>query len=133
MKFLLPLTAAVAVAGFSAPILGADIDLSKLPPAATAKGVTFDKDIKPIFEKSCVKCHGAEKQKGKYRLDTLEASLKAGESGDAILKGDSAKSPLVQSVARLDPDAAMPPDGKGDPLTPAQIGVIRAWIDQGAK
>lgn len=133
MNTLLTLTAALSCCAFSASVFAADVDLSKIPPAASTKGVTFDKDIKPIFEKSCVKCHGAEKQKGKYRLDTLEAALKAGESGDAILKGDSAKSPLVQSIARLDPDAAMPPDGKGDPLTPAQIGLVRAWIDQGAK
>lgn len=112
---------------------GADVDLSKIPPAATVKGVTFEKDIKPIFEKSCVKCHGAEKQKGKYRLDTLEAAIKGGENGEAVIQGDGAKSPLVQSIARLDPDAAMPPDGKGDPLTAAQIGLVRAWIDQGAK
>ncbi len=114
-------------------LLGADVDVSKLPAAATTPGVTFEKDIKPLFEKACVKCHGAEKQKGKYRLDTLEAALKAGENGDAILKGDSAKSPLVHSIARLDPDAAMPPDGKGDPFTPAQVALVRAWIDQGAK
>ncbi|MEN9676174.1 MAG: hypothetical protein RIS76_2070 [Verrucomicrobiota bacterium] len=135
MKTLLRSFAVVSVVSAMAlPVLrGADVDVSKLPAAAAAKGVTFDKDIKPIFEKSCFKCHGAEKQKGKYRLDTLEAALKAGENGESILKGDSAKSPLVHSVARLDPDAAMPPDGKGDPLTAAQVGLIRAWIDQGAK
>ena len=111
----------------------AAVDLSKLPPAATAKGVTFDKDIKPIFEKSCFKCHGAEKQKGKLRLDTLEATLKGGENGEGIVKGDSLKSSLVVSVSRLDEDTAMPPDGKGEPLTPEQVGLVRAWIDQGAK
>ena len=111
----------------------AAVDLSKLPPPATAKGVTFDKDIKPIFEKSCFKCHGAEKQKGKLRLDSLEATLKGGENGEGVVKGDSLKSSLVVSVSRLDEDTAMPPDGKGEPLTPAQVGLVRAWIDQGAK
>ena len=42
----------------------AAVDASKLPPAVDKKGVTFEKDIKPIFQKSCVKCHGPEKQKG---------------------------------------------------------------------
>src|SRR5262245_7008463 len=51
--------------------LSADVDISKLPPAAGKKGVTYDKDIRPIFEKSCFKCHGPEKQKGKLRLDSL--------------------------------------------------------------
>ena len=114
-------------------LCAADVDVSKLPPASAKKGLTFAKDILPIFEKSCVKCHGTEKQKAKLRLDTLEATLKGGENGDSVVKGDSAKSPLVHTIARLDPDAAMPPDGKGDPLTKEQIGVIRAWIDQGAK
>ena len=127
---ILPLLTAISAA---VSLSAADVDVSKLPPAATKTGLTFDKDIKPIFEKSCVKCHGAEKQKGKLRLDTLEASLKGGENGESIVKGNSAKSPLVHTIARLDPDSAMPPDGKGDPLTKEQIGVIRAWIDQGAK
>ena len=105
----------------------------RLPPAAEVSEVTFAKDIQPIFEKSCVQCHGAEKQKGKYRLDTLDAALKGGGSGEVIIKGASAKSPLVVAVARLDPDSAMPPDGKIEPLTSAQVGLIRAWIDRGAK
>jgi mono/diheme cytochrome c family protein len=127
---ILPLLTAISAA---VSLSAADVDVSKLPPAATKTGLTFDKDIKPIFEKSCVKCHGAEKQKGKLRLDSLEASLKGGENGESIVKGSSAKSPLVHTIARLDPDSAMPPDGKGDPLTKEQIGIVRAWIDQGAK
>ncbi|MBL9166746.1 MAG: c-type cytochrome [Verrucomicrobiales bacterium] len=108
-------------------------DLSKLPPPSTKTGITFAADIKPIFEKSCVKCHGAEKQKGKLRVDTLEATLKGSENGEILTKGDSKKGSLVVSIARLDEDSAMPPDGKGDPLTKEQVGLIRAWIDQGAK
>jgi mono/diheme cytochrome c family protein len=127
---ILPLLTAVSAA---VSLSAADVDVSKLPPAVTKTGLTFDKDIKPIFEKSCVKCHGAEKQKGKLRIDSLEASLKGGENGESIVKGNSAKSPLVHTIARLDPDSAMPPDGKGDPLTKEQIGIVRAWIDQGAK
>ena len=110
----------------------ADVDITKLPPASDKKGLTFDKDIKPIFEKSCFKCHGAEKQKGKLRVDSLAAALKGGEDGKVITPGDSAKSGLVHAVARLVEDDAMPPAEKGEPLTKEQVGVIRAWIDQGA-
>ncbi len=113
--------------------LAADLDLSRIPPALDKKNVTYAKDIKPMFEKSCFKCHGDEKHKGKLRLDSLEAALKGGEDGKVIKPGHSAQSILVQNVARLDEDDAMPPDGKGDPLTKEQIGLIRAWIDQGAK
>ena len=51
----------------------------------------------------------------------------------AFVAGKSADSALVKSVARLVEDDAMPPEGKGKPLTAEQIGLIRAWIDQGAK
>jgi len=127
--FSLILTASLA----STLSLVAAPDLTKLPPASSKTGLTFAKDIKPLFEKSCVKCHGAEKQKGKLRLDTLEAALKGGDAGENIVKGDSKKSSLIWSIARLDEDTAMPPEGKADPLTKDEVALVRAWIDQGAK
>ena len=112
------------------------IDASKLPPVSTKQGVAYAADIKPIFEKSCTKCHGAEKQKGKLRLDSLEAALKGGQDGKVIEPGKSAESVLVANVAHLgDEDDYMPPPDNKDkipPLTKEQIGLIRAWIDQGA-
>jgi hypothetical protein len=112
----------------------ADPDISKLPPPAAKTGVTYEADIKPIFEKSCFKCHGPEKQKGKLRLDSLDAAKKGGEDGDVLSVGKSEKSRLVHSVARiLEEDDNMPPEDKGKPLTKDQVALIRAWIDQGAK
>ena len=115
----------------------ANIDVSKLPPASNRKDVTFAADIKPIFEKSCVGCHGPEKAKGKLRLDILSSALKCGEDGKVVEPGHSAESVLVHNIAHLgDPDDFMPPPkNKGNipPLTPEQIGLIRAWIDGGAK
>ena len=108
-------------------------DLKKLPPAAGKTGVTFDKDIKPIFERTCVKCHGPEKQKGDLRTDSREAVLKGGEMGKVVEAGKIEKSPLLWSIARLDADTAMPPEGKADPLTKEQVALVRAWIEQGAK
>jgi hypothetical protein len=104
---------------------------SKLPPASTTQ-ISFDEQIRPIFENSCFRCHGPEKPKSKFRLDNREAALRGGEEGKDIEPGQSAKSPLVYYVARLKEDMEMPPPGKGDPLTPEQVGLIRAWIDQGA-
>ena len=115
----------------------ATVDVSKLPPASSQKDVAYDKDIKPIFDKSCVSCHGPEKSKAKLRLDTLPAVLKGGEDGKVVEAGDSAASVLVHNIAHLgDPDDYMPPPKNKagiPPLTPEQIGLIRAWIDQGAK
>jgi Planctomycete cytochrome C len=152
----------------------AQLDLSKLPPASTQKDVTYAKDIRPIFEASCFRCHGEKEQKNHLRLDSLEAVLKGGEDGKVVVAGESAKSVMVIAVARLNPKKAMPPEprngrgrrGEGErgpgvqpgtnapaagaegeshnergrpmmpppkPLTAAQVGLIRAWIDQGAK
>ena len=113
------------------------VDPSKLPPASTQKGVTYAKYIQPLFEKTCFKCHGQEKQKGKLRLDSLEAALKGGENGKDVIAGKSAESPLVHAIAHLgDEDYFMPPPKNKDnikQLGKEEIGLIRAWIDQGAK
>jgi hypothetical protein len=73
-------------------VLAKDPDISKLPPAAKKEGLTFDKDIKPLIENSCLKCHGAEKPKSKYRVDSREAFIKGGESDEAaVVPGKSEK------------------------------------------
>jgi len=112
-------------------------DISKLPAPASKTGLTFDKDIKPMLEASCVKCHGAEKPKGKYRVDSKDAFIKGGESEEkAVVIGKSAESPAVLFTADLVEDMEMPPTDKRDKypaLTKEQIALLRAWIDQGAK
>ncbi|HEX3987886.1 MAG TPA: c-type cytochrome domain-containing protein [Verrucomicrobiae bacterium] len=114
-----------------ARLYAVDIDVSKLPPSATTQ-VDFSRDIRPILENDCLRCHGPEKAKSKFRLDNRESALKGGENGVDILPGKSAASPLIHYVARLVPDMEMPPNDKGAPLTPQQISLLRAWIDQGA-
>ena len=108
----------------------------KIPPASDKKGVTYTADIKAIFDKSCIGCHGKDKQKGKLRLDTYEAAAKGGENGKIYAAGKSADSTIVKAVARVVEDDAMPPADNKDkipPLTKEQVGLIRAWIDQGGK
>jgi Planctomycete cytochrome C len=114
-----------------------DLDPSKLPPASTKTGVTYDTDIKPIFDVSCVKCHKGDKPKAKLHLDSLEGILKGGKDGKVIVAGNLAKSPLVFAVAHVgDSDDFMPPPvakSKIEPLTAEQVGLVRAWVEQGAK
>ena len=99
--------------------------------------MTYAADIKPIFDKACISCHGPEKQKAKLRLDSLEAALKGGADGKVIEPGKSADSVLVHNVAHVgDEEMFMPPPDNKDkipPLTKEQVGLVRAWIDQGAK
>ena len=108
---------------------------TKLPSAAK-KTVSYTKDIKPLFEKTCVNCHGPKKRpKGKFRIDTRELALKGGSEGVAIIPGKSDKSPLTYYISYQVVDYEMPPEGKKDypKLNKEQIGLVRAWIDQGAK
>ena len=111
-------------------------DASKLPPAAAKTGVTYEKDINALFDTYCVKCHGGEKPKSKYNMETLAGVLKGGAEGASIVPGNSAKSALVHQAADLVTEMEMPPTDKRDKypaLTKAEIGLVRAWIDQGAK
>lgn len=108
----------------------AQVDVSKLPPPAN-RPVDFVQDIQPLFQAKCAKCHGVEKQKAEYRLDVKSIALKGGEShAPNIVPGKSSASPLIHFVAGLDAEVKMPP--KGEPLSAAEIGLLRRWIDDGA-
>jgi len=103
---------------------------AQLPVPATHP-VDFARDVKPIFDAACVKCHGKGKDKGGFSLETRNTFFKGGDSGPAVVAGKSAESLLIELVSGLNPDNVMPQ--KGSKLKPEQVGVLRAWIDQGAK
>jgi hypothetical protein len=131
------LTPAVLAAAFSLAVAASAEDV-KLPPASTKSGVTYATYIKPIFDASCVKCHSGDRPKARLHMDTLEGVLKGTKEGKIVMPGDSTNSFIVKVVAHAtsDHDSWMPPpDNRAGikPLTPEQIGLIRAWIDQGAK
>ncbi|MBI5775520.1 MAG: hypothetical protein HZA89_17505 [Verrucomicrobia bacterium] len=97
-----------------------------------AAPVSFSRDIAPIFAKQCVVCHGPDKSKGDYRLNTFESALKPGAShAPPILPGKPAESELLRLLTAADPDDRMPQ--KADALPPAQIKLIERWIKEGAK
>ena len=134
LKVSFAITTAIGIASCA---FAAGVDTSKLPAPSTKTGVTYATDIKPIFDASCIKCHGEQKPKGKLRLDSLENVLKGGEDGKVVEPGKSEKSMLVLNIAHLgDEDDFMPPPKNKlglKKLTDEQIGLVRAWIDQGAK
>ena len=102
----------------------------QLPPAANLQ-VNFTTHIQPILKTRCYTCHGEQLQLRKLRLDRRADAIRGGESGiPAIVPGDSANSLLIRYVAGIDPDVVMPPEG--DKLAPDEVGLLRAWIDQGA-
>jgi len=99
---------------------------AKASPAA----IDFARDIQPILQSQCYECHGPAKARGQLRLDRRAAAMKGGETGAAIVPGNSEQSLLVRRILGLDDEERMPKDG--DALPAAQIALIRAWIDQGA-
>jgi len=102
----------------------------RLPPSVN-RDVDFATDIKPLFATYCYDCHGPGVDQGGFSLATRANALEGGENGPGILIGNSLSSALVHRISGLDPDQTMPPDREG--MSPEQIGLIRAWIDQGAK
>ena len=116
------------IAGLTASLWAFAIDLEELPPPAK-QVVDFKKEIWPLFQEHCVKCHGPDQQKSGYRIDIAELALEGGEMGEAIIPGNSAKSPLIHFISGLDEEVVMPP--KGDPFNAKTVGLIRAGGDAG--
>ena len=101
----------------------------ELPPAVE-RNVNFVKDVKPLFAKFCLNCHGSTKQEAGLRLDDKDAAMAGGDTGESILPENSAESLLIRYVAGIDENIVMPPEG--DLMSKKQVGILRAWIDQGA-
>lgn len=101
-----------------------------IPPAAKRE-VDFTKDVQPLFKDHCYKCHCSSRQEAGLRLDRRDDALNGGDGGPIFVAGKSEESKLIKYVAAVDPDVVMPPEG--DKLSDEQIGLLRAWIDQGAK
>ena len=93
----------------------------------------FALDVQPILQRSCVGCHGEEKQKSSYRVDVRDTALRGGASGKtAILPHNAAESPLIRFVSGEDSEMMMPPRDSGlPPLTAEEVSVLRRWIDAG--
>jgi hypothetical protein len=95
--------------------------------------IDYARDVKPLLKKKCGVCHGALRQKSELRLDVGRLILEGGEGGLVVVPAKSSESELIRRVTSKDAFDHMPPEGEGDPLTPAQIALLKSWIDQGAK
>jgi mono/diheme cytochrome c family protein len=103
--------------------------------AATPGKLDFDRDIRPILSDNCFACHGPDEaqRKAKLRLDTPEGAFEDRKAYKIIVPGDSASSRLYQRISAEKPASRMPPPYAQRQLTPAQIDLIKRWIDGGAK
>src|SRR3954469_15605828 len=112
---------------------------SKLEPIAIAdlkraKPIDFGAEIIPVFQKNCLACHNAKDAKADLVLETPVTILKGGETGPAVVPGKSAESLLLKVAAHQSKPLMPPKNNKVDakPLTPAELGLVKLWIDQGA-
>jgi hypothetical protein len=90
----------------------------------------YQKDVHPVLAGKCFSCHGGDKRSGGLSLKDRDGVLAGGRSGVVVVPGDAAASLLMRKVSG-EVQPAMPPVGPG--LTPAELGALRSWIDQGAR
>jgi mono/diheme cytochrome c family protein len=98
-----------------------------------AGGVEVDylREIKPILTHRCVACHGPLRQQAGLRLDTAALAIKGGDEGPAIVRGKPDESALIDALLGRHGRSRMP--AEGEPLSPAQVELLRRWIAAGAK
>ncbi len=97
-----------------------------------AEGISFFRQIRPIFQSQCHGCHQPAKARGGYVMSSFDSLLKGGDSGyKAVIPRNPEESYLVELITPVDGVADMP--RKADPLSEVQIGLIRQWIAQGAR
>lgn len=97
--------------------------------SAAADEVNYLRDIKPVLKARCWACHGSLKQEAGLRLDSGQLIRQGGDSGPAVVEGEPQQSLLLQRVT-AEPDERMPPEG--DPLSPEETKLLRAWVAFGA-
>ncbi len=108
----------------------AQIDYAALLPKPVDRKVEFVKDAQPLLRERCFECHAQGNEEGGLNLGVGRLAMAGGKHGPAIVPGNSAASRLIHMVSAIHKTEVMPPEGK--PLSSEQVGVLRAWIDQGA-
>ena len=97
--------------------------------------VDFEKEILPIFRRNCLACHSATEAQSDLVLESPQTILKGGSEGPAVVAGKRRESRLLKLASKQKEPHMPPPDNdvKAKPLTPQELGLIKLWIDQGAK
>ena len=119
------------------PLFALSLPAALLAAANEASGqdaageVSFEREVAPILAARCIECHGPEKQKQGLRLDQRAAAFAGGDSGEpGLVPGQSARSEIFRRIDPEDEFDLMPPSG--EPLTTAEVALIKRWIDEGA-
>ncbi|MCB9890792.1 MAG: PSD1 domain-containing protein [Planctomycetes bacterium] len=118
------------IAGFAALSATSQDAKPHLQAVSGGADVTFSRDVAPILDRYCVRCHGPARQRKSLRLDSPHSIVRGGRGGPAIAAGDSGHSLLMRRIEgtlgkRMPPEGPRPSD--------AELRVLRAWIDDGAR
>src|SRR6188474_992806 len=98
----------------------------------SSEKIDYNTQVKPIFNKKCIACHGGVKAKSNFSLLFREDALKAAKSGKhPIVPGEPGKSEMIRRITERDEEERMP--YKHDPLTKEEISILKKWIKQGAE
>ena len=96
------------------------------------KKVDYNTEVKPLFNKKCISCHGGVKKESGFSLLFRSEALGKTESGKpAIIPGDPDKSEMIRRITTNDPEDRMP--YKHDPLSDKEIDMLKQWIKEGAQ
>ena len=110
------------IVGLGAPSQGVEVER-----------IDFGRDVQPLLQKHCYKCHSLEQNKGGLRLDQRLSAYQGGDSGKAALvPGFPEKSHFLELVRGTAEGDFMPPKGKGERLNSTQIELLQKWVKQGA-
>ncbi|MGB0743802.1 MAG: c-type cytochrome domain-containing protein [Opitutales bacterium] len=110
--------------------------------SATSAETDFVKQVWPIIQESCLKCHGAsyvnergrtKEAKSGLRLDSPERIMKGSENTDKIIVPKKPEESLFYKRIILPEDDIDVMPSKGPLLTQEQIEIIKKWITEGAK
>jgi hypothetical protein len=115
------------------PDLYVNVGVEQAPPAPAPAAATVDfaKDILPIVQAKCIKCHGPDCQKAKLRLDLPECIKVGGENGPVVVANKPGESPLCVRVHLPKEDPKHMPK-EGDSLTVDELALVVKWITEGA-
>src|SRR5687767_1721526 len=121
----IPLTRCIAAVCLLVPLFGTRVMYAEGPE------IDFIRDVQPIFQQHCVKCHGGVKREGGLSLLSARDAFRPAESGGTpIVSRRPESSEIVRRVTSADPQQRMP--AEGPPLAPAQIETLKRWIATGA-
>ena len=96
------------------------------------KKVDYNTEVKPLFNKKCISCHGGVKKESGFSLLFRSEALGKTESGKpAIIPGDPDGSEMIKRLTTNDPEDRMP--YKHDPLSSKEIDMLKQWIKEGAQ